>query len=681
MSLIIATSRIDENTKPGDPSNFKNFYRSPIEIEPDSEIAVQSVKVQRTGNITIETDDFFSHYFGVDPEVINGYDSLTSFSRKINPDRGTYSLSGFATKIQNSLNTQYDDPRTFGGYLVTAHTNASGEEKGFDMKCVDKGSASGAAKDVSGSLTAQATYNLSAKLYDLSASALEPSDGFNWTPATGVFEKDTGSTNLGIGILKGAPFGLNQGRFIAEVKSASGSPYSVGLTRPDIQIETPKNSLVPASDSYYRANAMKNLFSPNVYSPVLDFENENRIDRAIGDEMYDYVFMLDADDNITIAERVHLPPQENNGLIVNYLDHPDLDLPSGAEFTLQEIKYWDNAFTGSTGAKLTKAEFHASWDGVMFQGKGDEIELYFKQNGKAVYDKVVGSTFANEAGKCFNPIGSTTYALYPQINIESGSMKITKFESSNAIDSYKYPTFVNGVYTSGDDAFSNEVLAGYNKIPWIKITKDFASSSIDNLVYLCDSSYQKNEHGLIENDPAGDYAFVGLNSASGVDYKHLLTMNRFSQPNILDTITFAQSFPNMSGRLGFEDRAFALSNSTAGYVAGDDTLTITFTSPNPLQKTALASYIRIPNLTHKSFNGGQSGLSKIVYQLPQFSNDGRQYGALHFEPGEKTYVKLHNPSSMILNMLQVQIVDSQEKELNSLTGDTQVVFHIRKSRM
>ena len=89
MSLIVATSRIDENTLPGSetPSNFKNFFRSPIEIEADSEIAVQSVKVQRTGNITIEEDDFFCHYFGTLPETINDYDSLTCFSRTIKPTR------------------------------------------------------------------------------------------------------------------------------------------------------------------------------------------------------------------------------------------------------------------------------------------------------------------------------------------------------------------------------------------------------------------------------------------------------------------------------------------------------------------------------------------------------------------------------------------------------------------
>jgi len=97
-------------------------------------------------------------------------------------------------------------------------------------------------------------------------------------------------------------------------------------------------------------------------------------------------------------------------------------------------------------------------------------------------------------------------------------------------------------------------------------------------------------------------------------------------------------------------------------------------------KTGISSFIRLPGLTHKSFNGGQSGLSKILYQVPQFSNDGRQFGPLFFSPGEKTYVSLNNPGKTLLNSLQVQIVDSQEKELNSLTGTTQVVFHIRKQR-
>ena len=136
----------------------------------------------------------------------------------------------------------------------------------------------------------------------------------------------------------------------------------------------------------------------------------------------------------------------------------------------------------------------------------------------------------------------------------------------------------------------------------------------------------------------------------------------------------------MAGRIGFVDRAFLISNDADGYVSGDNTLAVTFKSTGELEKTSTSSFIRIPNLTHKSFNGAQSGISKILYQLPQFSNDGRQFGPLYFEANEKTYVKLNNPAPMILNHLQIQIVDSQERELNSLVGDTQIVFHVRKHK-
>ena len=73
-------------------------------------------------------------------------------------------------------------------------------------------------------------------------------------------------------------------------------------------------------------------------------------------------------------------------------------------------------------------------------------------------------------------------------------------------------------------------------------------------------------------------------------------------------------------------------------------------------------------------------MSKIIYQVPQFSNDGRQYGPLYFAPGEKTYIDLNNPNEIILNSLFIQLVGVDEKEINSLTGTTQVVLHIRPKK-
>ena len=73
MSLIVATSKLNENTNPINsekPSSFTNFFRSPIVIKPNSEIAVESVKLDRSGNITIGPLDFFCHYCGTDPDAL-----------------------------------------------------------------------------------------------------------------------------------------------------------------------------------------------------------------------------------------------------------------------------------------------------------------------------------------------------------------------------------------------------------------------------------------------------------------------------------------------------------------------------------------------------------------------------------------------------------------------------------
>jgi len=669
MSLIVATNRIDENTLPQaseKPSNFKNFFRSPIEIEPNSEIAVQSVKIQRSGNVVIGQDDFFCHYFGTLPETINDYDSLTCLSRTIKPKSGAYSLSGYETEIQRALNEQYDDPRTFGGYLVSAHTNSSGEELGLDIKCVDRGEATTNVID-NANISARATWSIANPNSYWYNDTIEASDGFTFNASNGsatftrsASDADTLSDGLAVGILAGIPFGLNDGEFNIEVINASEQPYAVGLSRPQIQIESYENSQI--TDANRRHTGIYDLDSriiglANNTPYVLDKDGNETIEGPY--EMYDYVFMLDDSDNITIAERVFNSAEDCS--------------------QLQEISYWENGFTGSTGSKLTKAEFHASWDGVQFKGKGDEMELYFKQNGAEVFDKVVSSTLNEGVGNSFNPIGSTSYALYPQMNVCKGSLKITKYEGAG-LTTYKYPTLTTGAtgtYTSGDDMFSNEGFFHLDDLPWVKLKPNIASNSIQQVVYTADSSGQK----AIHEENTDGYVYSNLNAANGVNFVHLFTMNRFTSGNINDTLIRSQEFPNMSGRLGFLDRAFIISNSTEGYVSGDDTLTITFTSTSDLHKTSLASFIRLPNLTHKSFNGAQSGLSKIVYQLPQFANGGNQYGSLYFEPGEKTYIKLHNPAKILLNELTVQIVDAQEREMSSLTGDTQIVFHVRQSKM
>lgn len=687
MSLIVATSRIDENTLPQaseKPSNFKNFYRSPIEIEPDSEIAVQSVKIQRTANVTIGDDDFFCHYFGGDP-LAQTIDRITSVSRMIKIPKGTYALTGYEKAFRDALNVQYDDPRTFGGYNVDIQTNASGVEKGLEIVCTDKGSASG--KDLHASMIAVPAYNIAGPASYYGLGQIEKSDEFTWSGGAGTFvsdlDSDTLDTSRSIGLLTGFPFGLNEGYFDITLDACQDKPFAVGLSRPQIQVESYRNS----TDTQTIHERWENIHNLDKNTGQHKYQ-DTRIGTYDGkdtipgpNETYDYVFIRDENDEITIAQRVFDMESIFGGA----------EQPRGEFSYLQELNYWDNAYPSRPGAaKLTRAQFYTTWDGIRFEGFGDEIRLYFKQKGKSAYDLVVSSTYdSGKPGTAFSPTGTTSCALYPMLNIGKGTATITKMESSNTLNQFKYPTFTDtptGGYIAGDDMFSNEGFfylprgsaVGDVRDPWIKVSVPDAISSnaVSSLVLTADSSEQK----FPQSDFKSNYIYAGLNAAKGADFVHLFTINKFIPGSRYDTLNTPQLFPCMAGRIGFVDRAFLISNDADGYVSGDNTLAVTFKSTGELEKTSTSSFIRIPNLTHKSFNGAQSGISKILYQLPQFSNDGRQFGPLYFEANEKTYVKLNNPAPMILNHLQIQIVDSQERELNSLVGDTQIVFHVRKHK-
>lgn len=65
--------------------------------------------------------------------------------------------------------------------------------------------------------------------------------------------------------------------------------------------------------------------------------------------------------------------------------------------------------------------------------------------------------------------------------------------------------------------------------------------------------------------------------------------------------------------------------------------------------------------------------------MPRFSNQGTEFGALYFEPNERTYVKLNNTNKIRVNDFQVAFCNSDETLAKSLTGKSIVVFHIRKS--
>ena len=697
MSLIVATNSINENDGRLDDSsssNFSNFFRSPIIVPPNSEIAVESVKINRSGNINIKNNDFFCHYFGRDPSTLPENEEssyLNSVSRTISLKRGSYNLDEYVKQLDSQTNKQYADPRIYKNASVTLNTAADGAEQGVNIKFTQRGSASG--NDVSGSLTGNAVFNLENPWDVENGSRLKPSDKFTYTPGTGVFARTGTAADVSAGLFnsscvgilmsngsgatnKGKPFGLNEGRFDVGHNNASSRPFAIGLARPQIQM-TLQDPLDKVFDLDYNT-------APKVRKGLKIIDEGGNQDLLGPSEIYDYAVMGISDSN------------GSDFAVVVQRGYDEFNQVSRHE----EVAYWDTTGgigPGISGDRWTASEFFASFDGIRFQGAGDEIKLYFKDKAKSTYTQVLGSNLDSQPGRSFTPIGDTSYALYPMINLGNGSVTITKYESNythavSAVTNYQAPYYdsTNKQYHAGSDMFSNEaptVLPGlehrYARNPDRRLTGDgSATSGGDDAVRKVDTSATKFLWSEVETNLM-TYGFVGLNASKGVNYEHQLTISKISLQSEYNSLVSSQQFPTMATRLGFLDRALLLQDEGVedGYATVSGRV-VTFTSTAELDKTVGSSFVRIPNLTHKSFNGAQSGISKILYHLPQFSNDGRQYGPLYFAPGEKTYIDLNNPAPILLNSLQVQIVDEQEKVINSLNGITQVVFHIKaKNRL
>ena len=68
MSYIVCSNTSDDNERRlgiSSPASFMNNFRSPLEIEPNSEVAVESIKINRRDEFDIVADDEFFVYFGV----------------------------------------------------------------------------------------------------------------------------------------------------------------------------------------------------------------------------------------------------------------------------------------------------------------------------------------------------------------------------------------------------------------------------------------------------------------------------------------------------------------------------------------------------------------------------------------------------------------------------------------
>lgn len=253
------------------------------------------------------------------------------------------------------------------------------------------------------------------------------------------------------------------------------------------------------------------------------------------------------------------------------------------------------------------------------------------------------------------PISSATYNLYPAIYINA--------TSANGPSAYYMEVSKWGGRT-GDDR--------------IKIN----SSTTD----LVQRLREKGEEGQLY-DLEGRYMFrMGGGEVSTPDkfYEQRSAFTKrkltdFSYNIMLEDGTKYKPTPFANARdiLGF---SVDLLSTTAKPPTNVGNVYTYSSDVSPLTDSQTNLFVRLNNFTQRSYNAGIGRPSKIIYTLPRFDMSGREVGSgLYYEPGERVYLALGNTEDLYINEFDISIVDSRERLARVLKGTTIITLHFRES--
>ena len=232
MSLVIASNEIagTSNIQGQFQSAFSwsNHMNQPIKLPPNSEVAVQSLKINKDGTITINPSTIFYLYYGV--KLADGSITLENTTSALHiTDLGVsgveeVSVEELASKIQTSLNKALPTPETFGMAKCEALRNASQTDfTGFTMTFESRTNGS-ALNNIP-----QTWNNVYSKYIEEAGLTFDPAQSTLTPIANYAQRKGKAFYNVAIGT--DTPLSLNEGIYEVDLTNAGGCAWGVGLRR------------------------------------------------------------------------------------------------------------------------------------------------------------------------------------------------------------------------------------------------------------------------------------------------------------------------------------------------------------------------------------------------------------------------------------------------------------------
>tara|TARA_R110000824_G_scaffold22998_2_gene83226 strand:+ start:779 stop:2713 length:1935 start_codon:yes stop_codon:yes gene_type:complete len=644
MSLIITSSNDPKNSpqlQVDAPYQYRNNFGSGMSIPANSEIAVESVKINRQPTIDYEKGQVCNFWMGERlADNASFSESLSYIIPAVNTVDRSLAPDGFAEEFTEVIKTAYSvhpEIDTVNGVTMTPVADILGGFKGFRYNINQVGASATSVVPPSGSekvLWGGVTYD---------GTTLTSVDGESYVQ----FQPEDAL---------GGPMSLLDG--VLKYNNFTSSSWTVGLSRPILND-------APAGD---------------IGRQNLDLGVNEAGFAGLGpdeDQFFDFAV------------------QSSGGLIKCYHSVPESD---GAPHTeMREINYYQKADTALTKNNASNSSFAtgsplitSKVTAVEFRIE-NEILSIVDQNGSFIVAPLFVGTSASYKDQVPKPVGQTCWKMYPTVSLwatgDDLDIVTYKCRTSSTIKKNIVPNTWNikcmihedmktidvplseggAIDKDNDDDYTTSVpwKGAFN---WVQDV-DFRSPNIRLI----------DELGVESTLSGHDYVrpYQGISGSSLASYEPLLIVGKTDK--YTNTLTSLWQ-PNMADQLGMKPFSIAPlinSVSTTGATGGHASF---LSAHRPSMSSEHSTFIRVPTLNHKTFNFGTGNPSKILFQVPRFDNAGTDSGALFFQNADKTYIDLNNMTDTMITDLDVQFVRKDEKFAKDLTGSSEVVFSVRNKK-
>jgi hypothetical protein len=645
MSLLIASSSkgAKETNQIGVqvPYQFRNHLKNPLIVPPNSEIAVESVKINRIPQLDYGGGVVSNFWFG-ERLPVNGLDnSLSYFIPSENIiDEGSSPLD-FAERFKQVLQESYSTHPEIDSLNIEINiqTDALGGFTGFEFKIPQVGSAQGTSTvPPAATRTQEVTF--------ISDGALD------WDGTT--FSADGGQVGGQLMPIndQGGPISLHNGSIT--YNNFTGDNWTVGLSR---CIGVEKNEGFIESQDY------EPLFGTGVALGDVGPEGNTVMDYCA--EMYEdelKLYHCVADTGTARSRRAGEPIRT----------------------IMSEIKYYEKNNTSSTANNGSNSSYatgtpipSASITDITFICNGESVTV--QASGNTVVKCVLQN--ASTKNQIPKPIGQTCWKMYPHVHLweDNDAVDLAVYECRKGDTIYNnqpenswitratLPTILgngSGVdHYEQLDAGVEPTPAWRNALRWGNEVDYRAPFQIYSPEALPSATTVRTRKGFTSNAIIEDYENIFI---MGPSERYMSRRIQEWQPNSMEVLGFSpfaiNPDSNMSHGGGFNGASFA-------------------SATRPSMLSQHSTFIRVPTLTHETYNFGTGNPSKILFQVPRFDNSGTETGALFFQNPDKTYIALNNTDEVRVTDLDVHFVRKDETFAKDLTGSSEVVFHIRKVKM